>query len=79
MFFNDLFSQKTDMPSATDALPGREDAIPTAETHFVSGLPLKGTLPDNLEIAYFGKSRAFISPPLAMQVVSRQTRHIMKQ
>lgn len=54
MFFNDLFSKKTDMPSATDALPGRKETIPTAETHFVSGLPLKGALPDTMDIAYFG-------------------------
>ena len=50
----DLFSRKTVMPSAADASPGRSDPIPTAETHFVSGNPLKGPYPEGMETAVFG-------------------------
>jgi peptide-methionine (S)-S-oxide reductase len=32
-----LFKKKLDMPAAADALPGRPNAIPTAQTHFVNG------------------------------------------
>lgn len=46
--------QKTDMVAETAALPGRADPIPTAETHFLSGIPLKSEVPDGLEEAVFG-------------------------
>ncbi|MBK5566553.1 peptide-methionine (S)-S-oxide reductase MsrA [Ensifer sp. SSB1] len=46
MFLIDMFNKKTIMPDAQTALPGRDEAIPTAETHFVSGRPLKGPYPD---------------------------------
>ena len=49
-----MLRKKTDMPAAAEALPGRPDAIPTAETHFVNGRPLKGPYPDGLETAMFG-------------------------
>lgn len=42
------------MPTSTDALPGRSEAIPTSELHFVSQIPLKGPWQDGLEVAYFG-------------------------
>jgi peptide-methionine (S)-S-oxide reductase len=42
------------MPAPDKALPGREQAIPTAETHFVSGAPLKGPYPEGAEKALFG-------------------------
>ncbi len=49
-----LSSQKTlEMPTADTALPGRAQAIPTAETHFINGHPLKGPYPDGLETAVF--------------------------
>jgi peptide-methionine (S)-S-oxide reductase len=49
-----LFAKKSlDLPTADDALPGRPTAIPTAETHFVNGRPLKGPYPQGLEVAYF--------------------------
>lgn len=53
-FLNDKLSQKTNFPQPDDALLGRETAIPTASSHFVSGRALKGPYPDGLEIAYFG-------------------------
>ncbi len=50
-----LFAKKTlDLPTQADALPGRPEAIPTAETHFINGHALKGPYPDGLETAVFG-------------------------
>ena len=46
--------RKAEMPSATSALEGRAFEIPTAETHFVNGHPLKGPYPDGAEMAMFG-------------------------
>ncbi|MDB5474574.1 MAG: peptide methionine sulfoxide reductase [Phenylobacterium sp.] len=49
-----LFAKKPlEIPTAETALPGRAHAIPTAETHFVNGRPLKGPYPAGLETAYF--------------------------
>jgi len=42
------------VPSAAEALPGRPDPIPTAQTHFVTGAPLKGPYPEGAETALFG-------------------------
>jgi peptide-methionine (S)-S-oxide reductase len=42
------------MPSPGRALPGRSQPIPTAETHFVSGAPLKGPYPEGAQKALFG-------------------------
>ena len=50
-----LFKRKpTTIPSAADALPGRHQAIPTAEKHFVNGHALKGPYPAGMEKAIFG-------------------------
>jgi peptide-methionine (S)-S-oxide reductase len=54
MFLNEIFNKKTVMPSSEAALPGRPDAIPTSETHFVNGRALDGPYPEGLQIAYFG-------------------------
>ena len=51
MFF---FKKKAEMVTADEALPGRRDAIPTAQTHFVSGRPLTLDVPDGMEVAMFG-------------------------
>src|SRR5512138_1460431 len=48
------FRKMLDMPTADKALPGRREAIPTADKHFVSGRPLKGPYPDGMERALFG-------------------------
>ncbi|MBN9020812.1 MAG: peptide-methionine (S)-S-oxide reductase MsrA [Rhizobiales bacterium] len=50
----DLLSRKVSMPTAEAALPGRAEPLPTAETHFVNGKPLKGPYPEGLETAVFG-------------------------
>ncbi len=42
------------LPTAETALPGRADALPTAETHFVNHHALKGPYPEGSEIAVFG-------------------------
>ena len=50
-----LFMRKSaTMPSATDALPGRSEPIPTATRHFVNGNPLKPPYPAGLQQAVFG-------------------------
>ena len=54
MFLFDKHAQKIVMPGAEDALPGRADPIPTAETHFVNGRKLKGPYPEGMETALFG-------------------------
>jgi peptide-methionine (S)-S-oxide reductase len=41
-------------PPPADALPGRPDALRTAETHFVNGRALKGPYPAGMEMAQFG-------------------------
>jgi peptide-methionine (S)-S-oxide reductase len=46
--------KKTGMPTAETALEGRAFEIPTAETHFVNGRPLKGPYPEGTEMAVFG-------------------------
>ncbi|MEL6679692.1 MAG: peptide-methionine (S)-S-oxide reductase MsrA [Pseudomonadota bacterium] len=47
-------SRKSEMVTAEAALPGRATPIPTADTHFLNGRPLKGPYPDGLESAMFG-------------------------
>ena len=42
------------MPTAEDALPGREDAMPVPSAHFVNGNPLKPPFPAGFEQAVFG-------------------------
>ncbi len=51
MFFR---SKPMDIPSADRALPGRQDPIPTAPTHYVNGHPLKGPFPEGIQMAVFG-------------------------
>jgi peptide-methionine (S)-S-oxide reductase len=50
----DLLKKKSAMPEPGAALPGRADAVPTAEAHFVSGRALKGPYSAGLERAVFG-------------------------
>jgi peptide-methionine (S)-S-oxide reductase len=44
----------TTLPTADEALPGRERRIPVAERHFVLGTPLDAPVPDGLEEIVFG-------------------------
>ncbi len=50
----DLLKKKSEMPAPGTTLPGRPEPIPTAETHFVNGHPLKGPYPEGLQQAMFG-------------------------
>jgi peptide-methionine (S)-S-oxide reductase len=52
MFF--MTRKKTQMVAPEDALPGRAQPIPTAETHFLSGRPLDADVPEGMEEAMFG-------------------------
>ena len=48
-----FFAKKSlELPNAAAALPGRAQAIRTAETHFVNGHRLQAPYPDGLEVAY---------------------------
>jgi peptide-methionine (S)-S-oxide reductase len=65
-----MFGRKTlEMPTQETALPGRAHPIPTAETHFINGRPLKGPYPEGLETAVFamgcfwGEEKKFWSLP----------------
>lgn len=51
MFFK---SKPTTIPDASQALPGRDMAMPVAPEHFVNGQNLKGPYPDGAETIYFG-------------------------
>lgn len=49
-----LFKSKpTSVPSAAEALPGRDMQMPVAPEHFVNGAALKGPYPANAETIYF--------------------------
>lgn len=54
MYVIDMFNKKTTMPTVATALPGRAEPIATAETHFVSGRPLKGPYPEGMATVYLG-------------------------
>jgi peptide-methionine (S)-S-oxide reductase len=51
--FSFLSPSKSKMPSPAEALPGRSNPIPTAQRHFVNGLPIKPPYPAGTEIAEF--------------------------
>ena len=45
---------KTHLPTKEAALPGRSEAMPVPDAHFVNGAPIKGPFPAGLEQAVFG-------------------------
>ena len=49
-----LFKKNLDIPAPGQALPGRAEAIVTAQKHFVSGRSLKGPYPEGTAKAMFG-------------------------
>lgn len=71
-----LFRKKAEMPSAADALPGRPEPLPTAETHFVNGNPLKGPYPEGTETiglgfgCFWGAERKFWQLPAGVFVTA---------
>jgi peptide-methionine (S)-S-oxide reductase len=49
-----LFRKKTEMPTADEALPGRDRPMSVTNRHAVLGTPLQPPFPDGLELALFG-------------------------
>jgi peptide-methionine (S)-S-oxide reductase len=65
-----LFTRtKTQMIAPEDALPGRDSPIPTSETHYVLGTPIKPPFPEGVKTAVFamgcfwGAERMFWEAP----------------
>jgi peptide-methionine (S)-S-oxide reductase len=64
-----LFTDKTRMISAEQALPGRDHEMPLADRHFVLGTPLRPPFPDGFEQAvvamgcFWGAERVFWQAP----------------
>ncbi len=54
MFGFSFGAEKMRMVSPSEALPGRPEPIPTAETHAITGRPLKAPVPEGMEEAMFG-------------------------
>lgn len=48
------FRKRLDLPTPSEALPGRPSPLPTAETHFINGRPLNPPYPEGFEKAVFG-------------------------
>ncbi|MEO7294921.1 MAG: peptide-methionine (S)-S-oxide reductase MsrA [Candidatus Limnocylindria bacterium] len=48
------FGRPTTLPDPANALPGREQAIPTAAMHHINGSSIKPPYPDGSEVATFG-------------------------
>src|SRR5439155_14253521 len=46
--------KKLDIPTAAEALPGRQEKMPVPERHFVNGNRLEPPFPAGLETAIFG-------------------------
>ena len=51
MFFK---SKPSTIPSASEALPGRDAPMPVTDQHFVNGASLKGPYPAGAQTIYFG-------------------------
>ena len=49
-----ILVNKDVLPTAEQALPGRTEAMPVADTHYVNGNPIKAPFPANLQQAVFG-------------------------
>jgi peptide-methionine (S)-S-oxide reductase len=48
------FGKNLELPTAQEALPGRESKMPVPATHYVNSHPLTEPFPDGLETAMFG-------------------------
>jgi peptide-methionine (S)-S-oxide reductase len=53
-FLSDILNKKLKLPTESEALPGRANAIPTAANHYVSGIAQKSDAPEGFETVYFG-------------------------
>ncbi|WP_420412309.1 peptide-methionine (S)-S-oxide reductase MsrA [Roseibium sp.] len=69
MSFMTMLSKKFSLPNASEALPGRQDAIHPEAPHFVNGKSMTGPYPDGLETVllgmgcFWGAERLFWSLP----------------
>jgi peptide-methionine (S)-S-oxide reductase len=48
------FGKKLSIPTAAEALPGRDTEMPVPSQHFVNSHPLKAPFPEGMETAMFG-------------------------
>lgn len=48
------FGKKLNLPSPSEALPGRAEAMPVTNRHFVNGNPIQPPFPAGMETAVFG-------------------------
>lgn len=46
--------KKSEMPIASEALPGRQERMPVVNQHFVKRTPIVGPFPDGMKVAMFG-------------------------
>ncbi|PSR16848.1 peptide-methionine (S)-S-oxide reductase [filamentous cyanobacterium CCP3] len=53
-FFGLGNGKKSEMPAASDALPGRSATMPVPDKHYVNGNPLTPPFPAGMELALFG-------------------------
>ena len=49
-----MFGKMLELPTPAQALPGRSEAMPVPDRHFVNGNPIVPPFPDGLERALFG-------------------------
>lgn len=54
MFLAQMFDRKLKKPSASTALPGRNEPIDSGSHHFISGHELHGPYPEGMQTAMFG-------------------------
>lgn len=67
-FLANMLNNKLHMPKPEAALKGRAEPLKTAETHVVSGRPLKGDVPAGMETAFFAMGRFWGAEKLFWQV-----------
>ena len=46
--------KKTEMPVASEALPGRQERMPVVNQHFINKTPIQEPFPEGMEMAMFG-------------------------
>jgi peptide-methionine (S)-S-oxide reductase len=49
-----MFRKKSEMPSADQAMPGRDAPMPVSNRHHVNGNPIQPPFPDGMQVAMFG-------------------------
>ena len=49
-----ILAHKLELPTAAQALPGRETPMPVPDSHYVNGRPLQPPFPQGLQMAQFG-------------------------